>query len=210
MMPSSAVSRLYERYYAGGKARAGVFTAVAEWLQPTRALYPGSFVHMTASFSFRDVTYLDTDRRAARFFSESEAVRALVHRHKRYPEEPKVRFHHASYETPQDETDESFDLLVSLYAGFISAPCKRYLAKGGVLLVNNSHGDAGLASIDPDWELVGALSGRGDRLRVREDGLDAYFVPKRDEEVTEARLRSTGRGVAYTKTAPAYLCRRVV
>ncbi|VDA99574.1 hypothetical protein S1OALGB6SA_644 [Olavius algarvensis spirochete endosymbiont] len=99
-------------------------------------------------------------------------------------------------------------MLISLYAGFISKPCKRYLKLGGILAVNNSHGDASLVSIDPDYELIGVIQGRGDRLRVVEEKLDAYFKPKKQTVVTEELLRKANRGIGYTKTAPAYLFKR--
>ena len=77
-------------------------------------------------------------------------VVSFVVRHKVYNETPMMAFHSSSYEADLPEPNGSFDLLISLYAGFISKPCKRYLKRGGILAVNNSHGDAGLASIDPD------------------------------------------------------------
>ena len=87
--------------------------------------------------------------------------------------------------------------------------CKRYLKIGGILAASNSHGDAGLASIDPDYQFVGVIKGRGDRFLVREDDLDVYFAPKQETIVTEGLLRKLGRGVGYTKTAAAYLFERV-
>lgn len=206
-MPSA--DHLYERYYGGEKARRGLFDAVAAWRPPERVLYPGGFLHVTASFVFPSVTYVDTDRNAKRFFRDPDDVLTLVGRHKAYEVEPHVAFHGQSYEEPLPEEDGSFDLMLSLYAGFISAPCKRYLAIGGVLVVNNSHADAGLASIDPDYELIGAVTGHGDALRVDETGLGRWFHPKKPIEVTETLLRDRGRGLGYTKTATAYVFRRV-
>ncbi len=203
------VESLYDRYYGGDKARRGLFDAVAAWRSFDRVLYPGSFVHVTAAFVFPAVVFVDTDRRAARFFAEQKDVVALVRHHKQHAGEPNIRFHSSSYDVPLAEPDGSFNLLISLYAGFISAACKRYLAVGGTLLVNNSHGDAGLAQLDEDYALVGVVVGRGDRLRVREDGLDAYFQSKRPVDVTPELLRERGRGLGYRKTATAYLFRRV-
>lgn len=208
-MTNRSIEKLYEKYYAGDKARRGVFDALAAWRSWERVLYPGGFIHVTASFVFPSVTYVDTDRNAKRFFSAMDDVVAFVGRNTEYAEHPELKFHGVSYESDLDEPDGSFDLLISLYAGFISKPCKRYLKIDGVLAVNNSHGDAGLASIDPDYELFGVLQGRGDRLRVAEQDLDRYFHPKKETEVTEALLRQLGRGIAYTKTAPAYLFKRV-
>lgn len=75
--------------------------------------------------------------------------------------------------------------------------------------MNNSHGDAGLASIDPDYEFIGVIQGRGDRLCVIEEDLDAYFQPTKETKVTEELLRKLNRGIGYTKTAPGYLFKRV-
>lgn len=208
-MAKTNAAKLFERYYGGDKARRGLFTALAAWCRPTRVLYPGGFIHVTASFEFCDVTYVDTDRKAKRFFSVPDQVRALVERDKAYREPSRVRFLGESYEGPLDLEDGGFDLLLSLYAGFISKPCKRYLAQGGLLVVNNSHADAGLAAVDPDYELVAVVLGRGDRLRVSEDALDTYLIPKRGAAPNEVELRERGRGIAYTKPAVAYVFRRV-
>ena len=154
------------------------------------------------------VTYVDNDRNAKRFFAQQPEVLALVQRNKTYQQSAEIVFHGCSYESELAEPDNSFDLLLSLHAGFVSEACRRYLAVGGVLAVNNSHADASLASIDPGYEFIGVVQGRGERLRVVQDGLDAYFRPKQDVEITEQLLRKLGRGIGYTKTAPAYVFRR--
>ncbi|MBU1049394.1 hypothetical protein KKG90_05140 [Candidatus Bipolaricaulota bacterium] len=203
------VGNLYEKYYAGDKARRGLFDALAAWRTWERVLYPGSFIHVTASFLFPSVIYVDNDRNAQRFFSQMDEVRAFVEKNKVYEESPQLTFYGTSYESSLDEPERSCDLLLSLYAGFISKPCKRYLKIGGILAVNNSHGDAGLASIDSDYLFISSVQRRGDQLRVVQDNLDAYFKPKKKTDVTEELLRRLGRGVAYTKTAPLYLFERV-
>lgn len=57
-----------------------------------------------------------------------------------------------------------FDLLISLYAGFVSEHCTCHLRNGGLLLVNSSHGDAAMASIDDRYRLVGVVSSRAGAL----------------------------------------------
>jgi len=208
-MTARSVENLFDKYYAGDKARRGAFDVLASWRTWERVLYPGSFIHVTASFLFPSVTYVDNDRNAKRFFLQMDEVRALIERNKIYDEAPQLTFHGTSYESSLDEPERSFDLLLSLYAGFISKPCKRYLKLGGILAVNNSHGDAGLASIDSDYLFIGAIQGRGDHLRVVQENLDGYFQPKKETDVTEELLRKRGRGVSYTKTAPVYLFERV-
>ena len=101
--------------------------------------------------------------------------------------------------------DESFDLLVSQYAGFVSQYCKRYLKIGGWLLANNSHGDAGMAHLDGDYELVGVVNRRSDKFSFSANKLEQYFVPKKDVPVTKEYLEKIKRGIGYQKSAFAYV-----
>lgn len=207
-MAPGMVLRTYEDYERDRGDLSGMFSALAEAFTIGRVLYPGSYVHLTPSFIFPTVVYVDTDSRAKKFFADRSGIETLVNKRKQYEEPPRFTFHHADYTIALNEPDESFDLLVSLYAGFVSEACKRYLRLGGWLLANNSHGDASMASIDPDYELVAAIEHRSHRYRLVYKGLDTYFLPKRDVEVTSELLRSTGRGIGYTKPASAYVFRR--
>ena len=98
---------------------------------------------------------------------------------------------------------------MSLYAGFITEHCTRHLRVGGTLLVNPSHGDAAMASIDPRYELAGVVDAGGGRYRVSRNDLDTYLIPKKQQLVTVETLRETGRGVGYTKSPFAYLFSRI-
>jgi hypothetical protein len=102
-----------------------------------------------------------------------------------------------------------FDLLISQYAGFISDACKDYLRIGGYLLVNNSHGDAGLASIDKDYSLISTVHRNRGKHRLSQASLDRYFIPKGNRIVTKELLFRTRKGVGYSKTAPLYVFQRV-
>lgn len=184
-----------------------LFAAVADAFEIERVLYPGSWVDVAASFVFPDVVYVDTDSRAARFFADGAGVAELVEAKRRYAETPRIEFHAADYGSEFGAADRSFDLLVSLYAGFVSRACAQYLRGGGLLLVNNSHGDASMASIDPGFELIGAVNRHKDGYRLTTRNLGGYLVPKRDVRVTPELLEKTGKGVAYTRSPAAYLFR---
>jgi len=195
--------------------RQQLFAVVDDAIEATKVLYPGSFVDVAASFVFDDVTYVDMDKRAAQFFADSAGVRDLIAANTtNTPEsdgalERRFDFVAADYRDPLGLEDESFDLLVSLYAGFVSEACTNYLKVGGSLLVNPSHGDASMASIDDRYQLTAVILSRSGRYRVSRVGLDSYLVPKRDQEVTPDLLHELGRGIAYTKTPFAYLFERV-
>ena len=113
------------------------------------------------------------------------------------------------YKDRKEELHLHFELLISQYAGFISNACKDYLRIGGYLLVNNSHGDAGLASIDKDYKLISTVHKTRGKYRLSNASLEYYFIPKRNIKVTKELLFKIGKGVGYTKTAPLYIFQRI-
>lgn len=157
---------------------------------------------------FPSVTYVDTDARAARFFADKHAIHEVVALHDGAPTDPEIRFLPADYTKDLGLDEGAFDLLVSLYAGFVSEHCTRYLRGGGTLLVNPSHGDAAMASIDPRYRLTGVILSRSGGYRVQTTDLDEYLVPKSSAAPTRASLHQLGRGISYIKSAFAYLFTR--
>ena len=201
--------RLWEKQFGSVGDRRGLFRAVADVVDVETVLYPGSYVDLTPSLIWRSVTYVDVDRRANQFFTDTAGVEELLAEIGSDATHPEFRFIHADYSSELSLPESSFDLLISLYAGFVSEHCTQHLRVGGCLLVNPSHGDAAMASIDDRYELRGAVVAAGGSYRVDADQLDTYLVPKRDNDITAGFLRGSGRGVAYTRSPFAYLFERV-
>ena len=201
---------LYKKYHADrDDERLGLFQALVEQFEIRSALYPGSYVHVTPSFVFPRVVYADMMPEAKDFYA-SEEVRRFVERRKLYPEQPEFSFHLGDYRQGLDMPKNSVDLLISQYAGFVSQACKGYLKPGGLLVANNSHGDAGMANLDDEFKLVAVYNRRGDKFSLSDKDLDGYFIPKQDMEITRQYLEELGRGVGYTKSAAGYLFEKVV
>ena len=188
--------------------RLRLFGAVAEFTGDTPVLYPGSFVDVAASFVFDNVTYVDSDRQAARFFADRAGVDEIIAHHRARSTSATWRFISADYRARLDVADRSAGLLVSLYAGFVSEHCARYLRPGGWLLVNPSHGDVAMASISPDYSLAAVVNATSGRYTIDERDLDSYLIPKRPTTTTPDVLHQSGRGIAYTRSPFAYLFRR--
>ena len=185
-----------------------LFRAIGDAVPAAKVLYPGSYVDVAPSFVWPSVTYIDVDRRATQFFDDRDGVQEIIAEHDPPIAHPDFRFIQADCQDPLDLPDEGFDLLISLYAGFVSEHCTRYVRRGGTLLVNPSHGDAAMASIDQRYELCGVVISRNGGYKVRTDDLDSYFVPEKPVEVTPGFLHQSGRGIGHTKTAFAYLFTR--
>ena len=207
-MTESALN-LYERYFQKRQfERLGLFQIIADRFNIQRALYAGSFLHVTPSFVFPDVVYVDNDKQAKQFFGRPEVLKFIAGR-KVYPQEAKISFHFADYRNGFDEPFEAFDLLISQYAGFVGQHCKPYLKTGGFLLANDSHGDAGLAAIDDDYQLKAVFSVRDGKHRISETNLDEYFIPKSQIQITKEYLEGLQKGIGYKKTAGVYLFQKV-
>lgn len=187
--------------------RKRLFAAVESAVGGSSVLYPGSYVDIAPSLVFPSVIYVDLDRRASRFFADTHGVADLIASEGGSPSAI-VEFIHGDYTKDLGIEIESFDLLVSLYSGFVSEACTEYLCIGGVLLVAPSHGDVAMASIDPRYELSGVVTSRSGNYTVRTDGLDTYLIPKTRAPITPALLHERGRGIPYTRSPFAYLFTR--
>ena len=213
MTSPADVAAFHAEYDRHTDDRIRLFRAVAAHIPRTEpVLYPGSYVDIAPSVWFDEVTYVDLDKRANRFFAQEAKVGALINAKRAAADAdveaaPRVAFEHADYREPLSVADGSVGLLVSLYAGFISEHCSRYLRSGGRLLVNDSHGDASMASLDPAYRLSAVVLSRSGDYRVSSDDLDRHLQPKAAAP-TVAGLHERQRGVAYTTSPFAYVFTR--
>ena len=137
--------KIYSKYHLERKdERLGLFLRLSEKYTIKKVLYPGSFVHLTPALVFPFTCFVDSDRRAGKFFDSLE-VSEYVSNHKIYKSDAEFIFHLSDYNKGIPEQPNSFDLLISQYAGFVSQACKQYLKIGGIIVANNSHGDASMA-----------------------------------------------------------------
>ncbi|WP_135611636.1 hypothetical protein [Methanococcoides sp. AM1] len=204
------VQELYKQSYVDNNfERADLFESLKTRFNINSALYPGSFVHITPSFFFPEVVYVDSDPRAKKFFEQKSSVADQISKKKAYDTNAVFHFIPSDYSRELDLNEKSFDLLISQYAGFVSQECKKYLKIGGLLLANNSHGDAGVAFIDDDYEFIAAIYVKSGRHHITDRNLGSYFVPKKQIKITKEYLEELGKGIGYTKTANSYIFRRI-
>lgn len=210
MRQAKDVLQSYQKYYVDRDyEQIDLFQLLKSEFAINNVVYPGSFVHISPSFVFQKVSYIDSDKNAKLFFQQAQQLQAFIQHRKQYEVTPDVTFFGVDYNRTISELVDSCDLLISQFAGFISESCKTYLKIGGLLLVNNSHADAGLAALDNDYKLIATVHKNKGKYRISYSDLEAYFVAKGKPFMTKEFLHKLGRGVGYTKTAPLYLFRRV-
>ena len=182
---------------------APVFRKVRDEFDVQQVLYPGSYLHITPSLFFPSVCYVDSLEGIANALADPE-LRRYVADHRDYPEAPEIWCYQQDYRTFHSEPESSFDLLISLNAGLVSQAGKRFLASGGLLLVNDEHYDARHAFVDPDYILSAVFTGESLRMETSESKLAAYFKTARGTPMTREMVESdVNRSPSRARFKPA-------
>ncbi|MBN1997660.1 hypothetical protein JW935_08920 [candidate division KSB1 bacterium] len=201
--------QLYKEHFVNKQfERLNLFLPLNKLYNIKSVLYPGSFVHMTPSFVFPKTVYVDTDKRTPKFFADPRVVQ-FISAEKIYAQDPEVSFLFTDYRKRLELPIESFDLLISQYAGIISKYCKQFLKINGLLLANNSHADATMAFLDDDFELIATITHRNGKYKYSSENLDLFFVPKKQEHPKIEEFEMNQKAIGYKKTVGNYLFRRV-
>jgi hypothetical protein len=201
-------AELYKNYMQKVGDRTELFELLGKKFDIESALYPGSYIDITPSFFYRKTVYIDNFKKTDKFFSKRDLL-SLILKNKKYEREPILQFYFRDYTKKIEELDKNFDLLISLYAGFVSKYCKKYLTKEGLLLVNNSHGDASMADLDKEFSLYGVIYRSNRKLYLNQKNLEKFFVPKKEREISMEYLEKKMKGIGYKKTASFYLFKKV-
>ena len=204
------IPKLYKKYHLDkDHTSIGLFRELKRNYKIKKVFYPGSHVHITPSLIFSNVTYADSFRNTDHFFKDEVSI-DFIKFNKEYDEEPIIKFYQQNYNNPFIELNNDFDLVISQYAGFVGQAVKSYLKIGGLLVCNNSHGDASMAAIDSDYELVAVYRRYSDeKCRISSKKLDEYLIPKRGKQPTKEVLLKSMKGIAYTKSPSGYIFKKI-
>ena len=206
-MDTVEIPGLYQHYYVDkSDERRILFEIVTDRYHPQKGVYPGSFVHITPSFYIPDMTYIDSDKRISKFFNNDKVLR-FIELNKNYREKASIDGIQSDYSAELSLEKNSFDIMFSFYAGFISQSCKKFLKPNGILVCNNSHGDASLACIDNDYELIGVIQRTGTHFQIEDKDLDTFFIKKDKSPINKANVEKNMIGEKFTKIGFAYIFR---
>ena len=197
---------LYKEHYVDKEYTSiGLFRQLKNKYDIDKAFYPGCYVHITPSLVFSNVTYADSYRNTFEFFESVETF-AFIEKNKEYSEEPIFKFYQQDYNKPFKELTDDFDLIISQYAGFVGQAAKPYLRKGGLLVCNNSHGDASMASLDSDYRLIAVYRRKSDeQFSISAKNIEDYLQPRSGVLPTRKELMKTMKGIAYSKSPSGYI-----
>jgi hypothetical protein len=101
---------------------------------------------------------------------------------------------------------EPVDLIISQYAGFVGQATKKYLKHGGILLCNDSHGDATLAKFNVDFDFVGIVAKKN---RIVDTKLNDYFLLPKNKDIDLVKVKDKMKGPKYKLSAENYIFRKI-
>ncbi|MDY0318256.1 MAG: hypothetical protein RBQ64_06785, partial [Candidatus Izemoplasmatales bacterium] len=121
-----------------------------------------------------------------------------------YSEKPDFEFIYDDYYSQLKI--EPVDMIISQFAGFVGQATKEYLKKNGILLANDSHGDATLAYMDDDFDFIGVVL---EDDEITKTNLSKYFTFKRKNNIDIDKVIKTMKGPKYQIQAKSYIFRRI-
>ena len=194
----------YKEYANKIGNRTDLYKAVVMKHDIHTAIYPGSHIDIAPSFIIPEVTYIDNFKGAIKFFKHMDLIEEYIEKNKKYPDIHKINFLGQDYTLPLDI--EPVDLIISQYAGFVGQATKHYLKMNGILLCNDSHGDATLARFDESFEFIGIID---EKNRIQRNELERYFILPKQKTVDLQAVKETMKGPKYTLPAENYVFRKI-
>ena len=190
----------YEKYISKIGDRKTLYKLIANKFDVKMALYPGSHIDISASLVIPNVTYIDNYKGAIKFFKHLIEIRNYINLNKEYPEECIIDFFGLDYN--EDIQLDKVDMIISQFAGFVGQVTKKHLKKGGILLCNDSHGDATLAYLDQDYEFIGVVDYNN---TIHTNELEKYFKFSNKQQIDRHTVQTTMKGPRYSIQANNYI-----
>jgi len=184
--------------------RTELYRIVAKSYGVENSLYPGSHIDIAPSLVIPKVIYVDNFKGAINFFKNMEIIKKYITENKEYEKPGDIVFMGQDY--TKELNVEPVDLIISQYAGFVGQATKKYLKTGGILLCNDSHGDATLSRFDDDFKFVGVI---GKNNKIIDNNLEEYFVLPRSKNVNLVKVKEEMKGPKYKLKAGNYLFRKI-
>lgn len=192
----------YDQLYRSiGFERSGLFGLIKMEFNPKTVIYPGCSIHVTPSFYFNHVVYIDKSQLAIDFFTDVNIVTDLINKNKTYKESSYWKFVPGDFQIDSGLRYSSFDLLLSLFSGKLIDYCERYIKSGGLILTNSLFSDNDSIKDRNDFKLLGLIKCNNQKYSI--DYND--YMPK----LSKSKLRSKNNGFEYIDNESYYLYRKM-
>lgn len=200
---NNRIIETYEEYANKLGNRKALYDVVVKKYGIKSAIYPGSHIDITPSLIIPKVLYIDNFKGAIKFFENMDIIKEYLEDNKEYSGTSEIEFIGEDYSLLLGI--KQVDLIISQYAGFVGQATKQFLKTGGVLLCNDSHGDATLARFDEDFEFIGIINSEN---KIENNNLENYFILPKEKPIDLKIVKENMKGFKYKVVAENYLFRK--
>lgn len=197
-MKHTGIEGSYYRFYKDMNFdRAGLFELIKEGYGCKTVLYPASSIHITPSFYFQHVVYVDISEAARKFFTENQDILKLVNSNKKYKQPAYIQFINSDYTKELPLRENNYDLLLSIFGGGISEACIKYIKAGGIMVSNNHRNDALQALGDSSVKLEAIIRRRGKKYYIESDTDEKLVKVLQNYSMPQKSMKNSSRGMVY-------------
>lgn len=155
-MKLEQIQNHYRKFYESvAFERVGLFECAKREFGDGEVLYLGSSAHITPSFIFRNVTYLDHSEISRDFFSDLGAVRQFIESRKRYQPSPTLAYVDADYTSRK--AHKRYDLVWAIFSPGSLTAAQSYVNRGGILVYLPLPSEEGKSDFAPEFEEIGMI-----------------------------------------------------
>jgi len=183
--------------------RKNIYKIVKDTFDLKSAIYPGSYIDIVPSLILEEVTYIDNFKKANTFFKQKNEIVKYIEENKEYSNPSYINFIYDDYSKVSNI--EMVDLIISQYAGFVGQETKQFLKVGGILLANDSHGDATLAYLDESYQFIATI----DNDIINFDNLEKYFFLSSKRMINLSEVKEKQKGPKYINNAQNYIFKKI-
>ncbi|KAF1085133.1 hypothetical protein SPSYN_01269 [Sporotomaculum syntrophicum] len=199
----------YRRFYANlGFERADLFGLIKNKYNCNTVLYPGCSIHITPSFYFQHVVYVDISEEARNFFQDTQNIINRINSNKKYKQSAYIKFIHDDYTKQLTLRENNYDLLIAIYAGGITKSCKKYIKPGGIIVTNNHHNDAQEALRNSDVRLEALIRRKGRKYQVEESTREKLLKTLQNHSIPLKNMRNSNNGMEYVDNEYYFVLRK--
>lgn len=193
----------YNQYYKSmGFERKGLFKLIQKEFNPKAVLYPGCSIHLTPSFYFNHVVYVDKGDLAKEFFGHGSQVSQLIIEAKEYAASAYWQFIAADFQAELGLRKDHFDLLLSVFSGRMIGFCEKYLKIGGLVLTTSLFSDNESMDENENFQLIAMVHCTNGKYKI-----DHSLSPRKTKEST---LRRKDKGFEYVDNETYYIYKKMM
>lgn len=187
--------------------RKGLFELLRSRFPIAKVIYPGCSSHITPSFYFQHVAYIDRSEEAKSFFEDEAGVRRLIADNKVYKQSSYFTFSSEDFLDDKETIEYQYDILISLYADDVIVNCLKFVKHGGIVISNNFHDEVIHVLKKKSLELIGTVICKGNRY-IYSEVINTKVNHRNEEKIQKSCMKNTADGVRYFDHEKYYVLRK--